>query len=375
MSYSNTAINPRFISVLTGKDVTDKPTVSMLPGTYAQIVSKNKNKITNKYRDNKHALICRYCGRKGIYDLGMVMLSPEKWKLYGEFTVDGPQGADIAYYIQTTGYFRCKHCNGAGNWSSGTSLFLFAVLGGLLKDKDRDNVFSFGKYALYDGFEPQWASEGEDHLLDKLHLEGEDAFIWNRLGNLYKSGGSPELAAAAYEKSLELDPLQMESHYSIAELLMEIGEWELSSFHFRRMLLSARSYDRMAAEKTRELLAAGLTNAMLMHVESDRRIPFLPEKDEIEEVAALTGTDGREGNSAMLQLVELELLPGNPESYYPLAEMYMGEQAKNIPTNKRTFESLNNSGVYSNASYRKIESAQKKVRIKGQLKKKRKKRK
>ena len=39
---------------------------------------------------------------------------------------------DIFDYVQATGYFRCKECNGAGNWELRNTLFGFGFLTKLL---------------------------------------------------------------------------------------------------------------------------------------------------------------------------------------------------------------------------------------------------
>ena len=59
------------------------------------------------------------------------------------------------------------------------------------------------------------ATDAEEHLLTKIMESDKDAFLWNHLANLYFKGGRADLATAAFEHSLSIDPLQTESLYSL----------------------------------------------------------------------------------------------------------------------------------------------------------------
>lgn len=95
--------------------------------------------------------------------------------------------------------------------------------------------FSIGKTALHDGTSFQWVTDAEEHLLDLLADPDpkQAGFLWNRLGNLYIQGKRPELAAAAFEKSLQADPAQAESHFSLGLLLDQIRENEKAAYHYK----------------------------------------------------------------------------------------------------------------------------------------------
>lgn len=180
------------------------------------------------------------------------------------------------------------------------------------------------------------ATDAEDYFLKKLGDNDQDGFLWNRLGNLYFTGGRPELAAAAYEKSIGVDPSQMESYYSLSGLLVQVGEFERAAYHSRMMLVYARYYPHMPILELREMLAGGLQELYDIHVESDRKIPFIPTKEELEvmdsfkEVA--TGVEDK------LIFVDLEVFPDDRESFYPLAEMYLGSRKAEIPAKERTLD-------------------------------------
>lgn len=55
-------------------------------------------------------------------------------------------------YIQTTGYFRCKQCNSAGNWELPTDLSLKITANLLMSMGNVEpNDLEFGEIAIYDG--------------------------------------------------------------------------------------------------------------------------------------------------------------------------------------------------------------------------------
>jgi tetratricopeptide (TPR) repeat protein len=380
ISTAHDQINPRLISIMTGQEMDktqEKPTIGMLPGTYPNLIYKNRQSIAPKYRENMKMLCCNLCNRKGKYNIGKILLSPDKMK-----SMDKNDSETLFDQIQSTGYFRCKHCNQAGSWSPGTSLVTFDIMGGLLRSTfkpengyDSDSSYIFAEYALFDGFQPHWATDGEEHLLDLLEKDDQDAFVWNRLGNLYFSGHRPELATAAFKKSIEVDSAQMESHFSIAGFLIQINEIERALYHCRQMLLYARYYDRLPAERLRELLAKGLAHGMMAHLDLEKHIPFLPEKEEIDEVSRKMGDSPDIWSEKHLEFVELDLHPDHPESFYPLAEMYMGKQRDHLETStlpkaKKGSMSMFKEPIDQIAAAAAPLHNHKKVRVKGQMKKK-----
>lgn len=365
-------INPRLIAVLTGKllnQVKVKPSLKDLPGKYPKMILANPGKIESKFDENKQYLICGHCGKKGRYDLGMVLMDGKR---YFEDFKNGNEDKgmnSILEYCQSTGVFRCKQCNGEGLWSSDSTLLPLAILMGAMI-KAGEASFSNGRLTMFDGFFPQWGTTGEEHLLDQIVKNPQDAYLWDRLGNLYHSGGRPELAAAAFEQALSIDPNQLESHFSLGDFLMQIGEWENAIFHYKKVVLHARGYDRMPLEKLRDLLAESLKNLVIMSHEVDQIISFLPEREEIEEVYG-SQLDHNKDDS-VLELVNFELDTNKIESFYGLAALYMGPRAKELNKNQRTKPMVKELGSYVNTVKEK-NNQNKRIRIKGKLRKKKKK--
>ncbi|MEI3612191.1 tetratricopeptide repeat protein [Pseudogracilibacillus sp. SO30301A] len=320
-------INPLLIQLLTGKEITDipnSPTRSWLPGKYASLINRKKELIERKFGENSYMITCKSCGRKGKYDVGLMLINTDESK------VEKPGNS-----IQTTGYFRCKHCNDAGNWEMPSKFLMASVLGLIelsIGSPKMEKKRTFGKSLLFDGSWHLYCSDGEMHLLQLLKEEPGNSFIWNRLGNLYDKGNRPELAAAVYEHSIEIDHGQIESHFSLGGYFVQIKEFDKSAYHFKQMLLGASEYDLLSAEKLREMLACCLTELFYIYQNSNGEIPFIPTKEELEVAGKINEMKGYQVG------LELELFQGDPESFYPLAEMYMGAQCKKLPKRLRTLE-------------------------------------
>src|SRR5699024_1443116 len=91
-------------------------------------------------------------------------------------------------------------------------------------------------------------------------------------------------------------------------------------------------YQVMKAEDLRMILANGLQELFIIYIETDGEIPFLPSREEIEKAGKLKEMDK---NS---RTMDLEVFPEDIESFFPMAEMYMGEQRKKLPARLRTFK-------------------------------------
>ncbi|MGY0691470.1 tetratricopeptide repeat protein [Virgibacillus sp. FSP13] len=306
------------IQQLTGKDVADipsSPTLSWLPGKYAMQINRKKENIKKHFGENSFMIKCNSCGRKGKYDVGLMIYNHSEKKNAG----------DPASKIQTTGYFRCKHCNDAGNWEMPTQ-FSTASMAGVLASavggmKDR---FEIGESRLYDGSWHLFSSDGEMHLLNKLKEDPTNSFIWNRLGNLYDKGNRPELAACVYEYSLLIDPGQLESHFTLGGFFSQMEELEKAAYHYKQLLLGASDYQALSPENLREMVAIGLLELFSIHHFTDGEIPFLP--------------TGKELKVDVIEKNIKNLDPEKIETFYPFAEMYMGAQSKKLPDRVRTLK-------------------------------------
>lgn len=317
-------INPLLIQLLSGQEssiTSDFFTTSSLPGKYVDAIFQHKQSLIPPIEENYHMLTCKSCGRRGKYDVGMIVVNVDK-ENKEENMIDN---------IQTTGYFRCKHCHDAGNWEFPSS-FLTQAMASVLQFGNS----IIGKNLLFDGSWHRFATDAEEHLLHLLKQNPQDAYIWNRLGNLYHKGNRPELAVSAFEHSIKIDPSQIESHYTLGDLLAQISDLQNAGYHLRQMLLGAAAYKKMPAVKLREMLASGLQLLFFMSDHTNGEVPFLPTLDEIKE-------SEREVSFTNLTDVEVDIFPDDISSFFPIAEMYMGIRAKEIPIRERTFKLTNTS--------------------------------
>lgn len=83
-------------------------------------------------------------------------------------------------------------------------------------------------------------------------------------------------------------------------------------------------------------LANGLRLLFLMNCHTDGEIPILPTTNEI----LVAGQNVEE--FAKFGKIEFEVDPDSGDSFFPLAELYMGMRAKEIPIKMRTLNLSNN---------------------------------
>lgn len=322
-------INPLLIHQLTGREISEipeSPTRSWLPGSYARLIHKHKEQIDRHFGENSFMIKCKSCGRKGKYDVGLIVVNAGR---------EEPEKS-----VQTTGYFRCKHCNDAGNWEIPSEFMMAAVTGALassvsgLEDRQEDR-FMVGESLLYDGSWHPFASDAEEHLLNQLKRDPNNVFLWDRLGNTYEKGNRPELAAAVFEHATIIDPGQIESHFSLGSFSFQIGNFEKAAYHLKQVLIGASDYDAMNAETLRQIVAHSLTDLFYISQQSNDEIKFLPTKEEL--VAAGKMKSKEKFNFDK----EVNIIPGEPDSFFPIAEMYMGSRRYKLPKKSRTLKDPN----------------------------------
>ncbi len=307
------SINPLLVSLLTGTPVDRLPerlSVDMLPGKYVKTVAHNVNKVSRRRPQHKAWLVCRRCQRKEQYDIGLVVVNFDDKREAG---ADPTDSKTLGEQIQCTGYFRCKHCD-AAEWDLPAKFQLSIITHLMLARFKTKRLVTVGALRLFDGFLPRWATDGESHLLERIQVEGQDAYLWNRLGNLYWAGWRPELAMAAFEQSLRLDGEQVESCFSIGGMLYDLGEIEEGEKYFQKALLHAWHYDRLAPDSLKEMVAVSLLNLVLAHPDDPDKVRF----------PVRTPKPGETLEPTTLATKTFTLDPHKPETFYPLAELYLG---------------------------------------------------
>ena len=323
------SINPLLISLLSGESLNDIPafpSISNLPGKHVKFVNKNLGKIDSPHKATMSYLVCGNCNKKAKYNVGFITINAHKFNKDAE---------NIDNHIQTTGYFRCKGCNSASAWQLTSEFKLMITVAVLTNSVSDDDRLAFGENRLYDGSVHRYATDAEEYLLQKISESEDDAFIWNRLGNLYFKGNRADLAVVAFERSLELDPMQTESLFSLGSILLQVGKKEEALIYYYKTLLSACDYQHLDALPLRDLLTNVLHDILYMYFESDRKISIIPP---IELIRSYRG-ENIESDDKTLERMNFDISPDDFESFYPIAEMYMRDRKLEIPKKKRTFKS------------------------------------
>lgn len=196
-----------------------------------------------------------------------------------------------------------------------------------------DPLVSVATYQLFDGSTHKYATDAEEHLLHKILVDSENSLLWNRLGNLYYKGARPELAAVAFEYSLLIDPLQTESYYSLGMILQRIDA-EKATEYYQKMLATACHYKALEVNALRELIATTICNLIVLNPstsDSFGQIVVLPTKETYQEL----GIALQEPYISDGDLVGGELDLDNLQSFYPLAELFMGDRRQELKKVKK----------------------------------------
>lgn len=323
---SNKNFNPLLVHAITNRpleEIAASPSISDLPGDLARLVTRHIDQAPRVFPKNELIFICKSCKKRGRYDMGHVSIDIDSF----EKNRDMP----IETHMQHTGYFRCKQCNSAGKWGViiDYKLRIIAQLMQITATGEVDDLFSIGKNQLYDGSEHQYASDAEEHLLQKIIQTPTNSFLWNRLANMYYMGSRADLAAATFEHSLSLNNMQTESYYSLGMILENIDP-EKAIHYYHKMMASARYYHDIDAHQLRDLLAATFNN--LMHLQLERGGQLMsPSMDVFEELKIEFPKPDRNQSTKVSAEIELDDL----ESFYPFAEVFMGDRKKELRRGKR----------------------------------------
>lgn len=312
-------INPKLIHVLTNQtsqSIAQFPTAKQLGGKYAKVFAKQLQTMEQRHPKNDMPMTCLSCGKKATYNVSIIATSSE--------ITDPP--------YQLSGYFRCNFCNEA-QWKESEEILTF-LISALLKNNHP--LVHMGEIYLFDGYKPTYATDGEEHYLMLIQATPNDSLLWNKFGNHYLTSSRADLAMAAFEKSIAINPQQIESHFSIAKLLYNIGQYKQALAHLHKVMLYAENYKHLSPLDIKELLANALYLSFMISAETKYKYMPLPDEAELLRV------------NPNFQAQLDELLPKlqnsfvNIDSFYPLANVFMGKQLEKIypkPTNKKMTKS------------------------------------
>ena len=211
-------------------------------------------------------LKCGKCGHTADYQLTKIIISPAAAK-----------AKNPTESISFGDYFRCRQCQSAWPWEFTGDAHL--TLTGLLANSlagNKDERIIFGIPQLFDGTPFLSAAQAEEHLLGLLEREPENSFVWDRLGNVYEQAGMTEKAKQAFVKALEVDPKNIESHYSLGYQFFDEGRLQEAAQYFHQVITFAREYQHLPEKRLRETVYDTLGVLVNLAVSTNGEIPVLP---------------------------------------------------------------------------------------------------
>lgn len=170
------------------------------------------------------------------------------------------RGSDepIDAYVGFTGYFRCRRCDAGGPWelTDATRVRLLALL--CLHAMGDDLPILIGEARTFDGRSFRYPTESEVYLKELIAAEPGRAFLWVRLGNIYKHGGRDDLAEGAYRRAVELAPEDAEAHACLAEVLVNGGRRKQAVPHWKAALEHVRAATHLRRDLRLAIVSAAL---------------------------------------------------------------------------------------------------------------------
>jgi len=212
-------------------------------------------------------LECAKCGHTARYETKEVFVDPD-----ARSTSKRPEEC-----VSFGSYFRCRKCKSAWPWklTPDATLALTALM--VAKAAGiKDDRLVFGVARLYDGTPFRSAAQAEEYLLGILEREPDNALVWNRLGNVYNRADLYPKASKAFAKALELDPKDLESHYSLGGILFDRGSYKRAAQHLHHLMRLARGCRSISDEHLRNIVRDSLGMLCRIGVETDGEVEVLP---------------------------------------------------------------------------------------------------
>jgi hypothetical protein len=244
--------------------------------------------------EGKLELRCQSCGAIGRYAVGRILLDPA----YRD--AGAPGTVPLERFVGFTGYFHCRLCGAGGPWkfTAGTQVQFLVLLAEAVRNPQHPHLHLL-QMRMFDGTVVHTATEGEAYLRKLIDANPTDYFLWSRLGNLYEHGDRMDLAIPAFTRAVELNPKDVESHYSLGALLMENGQAREAAEHFHQVLRHCRTAPpSRQAGLLQEMVRDTLERLFELHTQSKGAIAFLPPFER---------PDGIETRPEDAGLVELDL--------------------------------------------------------------------
>ncbi len=214
-------------------------------------------------------LKCKNCGHTATYHLTSLFISPE--------IVKAKTAEEHDQCVGFGNYFRCEQCGSAWpwEWTKGSERVLTALMATTLGGAD-DGRVTFGLPRLFNGAPAYSLAHAEDQLRGMLEREPNNGYVWGRLGNVYEKAGMVREARAAFGKALELNPKDLESHYSMGGLLLGEGKDKEAAHYLHQVVTLAWKNGEVPEPLLRSLVYETVGMLTTICARSNGEIPFLP---------------------------------------------------------------------------------------------------
>jgi tetratricopeptide (TPR) repeat protein len=157
--------------------------------------------------------------------------------------------------------------------------------------------------------------EAYHYVKKALEEDPENAELQRRLGNILRNGLRPDLAVPYYQEALRLNPRDVESRYSLADVLLEQERYKEAIPHVETQVSLCR--DETLDDEVRRSAFAGLLNHVsLIREKTGRHIELFPAPLELPE---------RSGNREPVVLHLFDLDPDNPRDFEKAYRMFLGK--------------------------------------------------
>ncbi len=199
------------------------------------------------------------CGGLSTHEFEYALVNPDRQ----QHEAQGWDGVFLPRIVE------CDRCGAVDDYKLTSTSFLRlllevgadAVTGKFVKKVREGSRVLIGVSQLWDGTIAQRPSQAIAHLrkiADERPTSGE---ALRRLGNAEERFGRLEEAEQSWRRALEVDPLEVESAYSLAKCCSQTGRWQ-EAFGFLRTGLQLLPKTKAVGADVRRALSEGFTNLL-----------------------------------------------------------------------------------------------------------------
>jgi len=137
-----------------------------------------------------------------------------------------------------------------------------------------DGPIQFGQLRTFDGKTFRCATDAAQHLEALIANDPGNAILHNRLGNILRGGGRPDLAKKQFLKAVELDDKGIEAHFSLGQILYEEDKLTAAVEHYTKFVDHVRQRKDLPLDLRIDLLQNAMDDMIEIHGKSRGTIPI-----------------------------------------------------------------------------------------------------